>query len=63
MMKNQQIEEDLNASEHEMLSILCDRIHSLKALLREKSDYMIKLQADYKLLEVYIVIIFNIQWN
>ncbi|XP_025157835.1 centromere protein F isoform X2 [Harpegnathos saltator] len=54
LIKNQQVEEDLsdlNASEHEMLGILCDRIYSLKTLLQEKSDYMVKLEADYKLLE------------
>ncbi|XP_014479205.1 PREDICTED: centromere-associated protein E-like isoform X2 [Dinoponera quadriceps] len=54
LMKNQQVEDDLsqlNASEHAMLSILCDQIHSLKTLFREKSDCMVKLQADYKLLE------------
>ncbi|XP_032683902.1 reticulocyte-binding protein 2-like isoform X2 [Odontomachus brunneus] len=54
LMKNQQVEEDLfelNTSEQEMLNTLCDRIYSLKRLLREKSDCMVKLQADYKLLE------------
>lgn len=56
-MKDQQMEEDLsdlNVSEHEMLSILCDRIYSLKVLLQEKSDNMVKLQADYELLKVFI---------
>ncbi|KAL6439318.1 hypothetical protein ACFW04_003883 [Cataglyphis niger] len=52
--KDQEMEEDLsdlNVSEHEMLNILCDRIYSLKVLLQEKSDNMVKLQADYELLK------------
>lgn len=62
-MKNQKVEEDLSVlhtSEKEMLSILCYRIYSLKILLREKSDCMAKLQADYKLLEVCTVNYTNI---
>ncbi|EZA51653.1 hypothetical protein X777_08837 [Ooceraea biroi] len=42
---------ELNASEYEMLVILCDRVYSLKTLLQEKSDNMVKLQADYELLK------------
>lgn len=59
LMKNQQVEEDLselNTSEQGMLNILCDRLYSLKRLLREKSDCMVKLQADYKLLEVSLIV-------
>lgn len=44
---------ELNVSEREMLNILCDRIYSLKVLLQEKSDNMVKLQADYELLKVH----------
>lgn len=43
---------ELNISEHEMLTVLCSRIHSLKILLQEKSENMVKLQADYELLKV-----------
>lgn len=53
---------ELNISEHEM-NILCDRIYSLKVLLQEKSDNMVKLQADYELLKVHIdncISIFNV---
>lgn len=56
LTKDQQMEEDiaeLNVSEREMLNILCDRIYSLKVLLQEKSDNMVKLQADYELLKVH----------
>lgn len=63
LLKNQQVEEDLselNASENEMLSALYDRIQSMKNLLREKSDCMVKLQADYKLLEVRTINCTNI---
>lgn len=42
---------ELNVSEHEMLTVLCDRIYSLKILLQKVSDNMIKLQADYELLK------------
>lgn len=67
--KDQQMEEDLselNVSEHEMLNILCDRIYSLKVLLQEKSDNMVKLQADYELLKVHInncISIFNVKYK
>lgn len=57
LMKDQQMEEDLsdlNVSEHEMLNLLCNRIYSLKVLLQEKSENMVKLQADYELLKVHI---------
>jgi len=53
---DQQIEanlSELNVSDHEMLTVLCDRIYSLKILLQEKSKNMVKLQADYELLKVY----------
>lgn len=43
---------ELNVSEHEMLTVLYDRIHSLRILLQEKSENMVKLQADYELLKV-----------
>lgn len=55
LINDQQIEEnlsELNASEQEMLTVLCDRIYSLKILLQEKSENMVKLQADYELLKV-----------
>ncbi|KAH0945775.1 hypothetical protein HN011_007548 [Eciton burchellii] len=42
---------ELTASEHEILTILYDRIYSLKTLLQEKSDNMVKLQVDYELLK------------
>lgn len=51
---NQQTEENLSISEHDMALIsLYDRIHSLKILLQEKSDNMVKLEADYELLKVF----------
>ncbi|XP_018361868.1 PREDICTED: myosin heavy chain, skeletal muscle-like isoform X1 [Trachymyrmex cornetzi] len=52
-MNDQQMENlsQLNISEHEMLTVLCDRIYSLKILLQEKSENMVKLQADYELLK------------
>lgn len=34
-----------------MLGILCDRVDFLKTLLKEKSNNMVKLQADYELLK------------
>ncbi|XP_024875177.1 sporulation-specific protein 15-like [Temnothorax curvispinosus] len=54
LANDQQAEEnlsELNVSEHEMLTILCDRMCSLKILLQEKSNNMVKLQADYELLK------------
>ncbi|XP_020299271.1 sporulation-specific protein 15-like isoform X3 [Pseudomyrmex gracilis] len=49
---NQQTEENLSISEHNVALIsLYDRIHSLKILLQEKSDNMVKLEADYELLK------------
>ncbi|XP_018053882.1 PREDICTED: myosin-11-like [Atta colombica] len=50
LMNDQQTENlsELNISE---LTILCDRIYSLKILLQEKSENMVKLQADYELLK------------
>ncbi|KYN34259.1 hypothetical protein ALC56_11366 [Trachymyrmex septentrionalis] len=53
LMNDQQTENlsELNISEHEMLTVLCDRIYSLKILLQEKSENMVKLQADYELLK------------
>lgn len=54
--KDQEIEEilpELNMFEREMVAILCDRIHSLKTLLQERSNNMVKLQADYELLKVH----------
>jgi len=44
---------ELNMFEREMVAILCDRIHSLKTLLQERSNNMVKLQADYELLKVH----------
>lgn len=40
------------SSEYEMLIVLCDRMYSLRTMLQEKSDSMVKLQADYELLKV-----------
>ncbi|KAL0121081.1 hypothetical protein PUN28_008659 [Cardiocondyla obscurior] len=55
LLKNDQETEEnlseLNISEHEMLTVLCDRVHSLKVLLQEKLENMVKLQADYELLK------------
>ncbi|XP_018398215.1 PREDICTED: ERC protein 2-like [Cyphomyrmex costatus] len=53
LINDQQMENlsEQNISEHEMLTVLCDRINSLKILLQEKSDNMVKLQADYELLK------------
>ncbi|XP_011872886.1 PREDICTED: protein NETWORKED 1D-like isoform X2 [Vollenhovia emeryi] len=42
---------ELDISEHEMVIVLCDRIYSLKILLQEKLESMVKLQADYELLK------------
>jgi len=52
-MNDQQTENlsELNVS-NEMLTILCDRIYSLKILLQEKLNNTVKLQADYELLKV-----------
>lgn len=53
---------ELNDAEEEM-SILHDRIQSLKTLLSEKSDNMAKLQADYEVLKVcesILIFFFNI---
>lgn len=37
----------------EILCILCDRVYFLEVLLRERSNDMVKLQADCEFLKVY----------